>query len=100
MCLYNVNRYAWYIGHVVNRDIVRRLIINSGVYSYAIGRRVESCGISRIPTNGRRVESIKSAFPGYRYRCMIIKLTVKFFHFVCGTQHKHTTLVVPWMVKT
>ena len=62
MCLYKVNRYAWYIGRGVNRDIVRRLIIDSGVYSYALGRIIENCGISGIPTHGRRVESIKVRF--------------------------------------
>ena len=63
MCLYKVNRYEWYIGCGVNRDIVRRIIIDSDVYSYALCRRVESCGISGIPTHGRRVESTKVRFP-------------------------------------
>ena len=30
----------------------------------------------------------------------MIKLDVKYSHLICGTQQKHTTLVVPWKVKT
>ena len=63
VCLYKVNRYAWYIGRGDDRDVVRRIIIYSGVYSYALWRRVESCGISGIPSHGGRVESIEARFP-------------------------------------
>ena len=40
VCLDEVDRNARYIGCCVNGDIVRRMIIGFGVYSYAFRRRV------------------------------------------------------------
>ena len=43
---------------------VRRVIVYSGVYSYALRRRVEIGGIYGIPTYCGRVESVEAHFLG------------------------------------
>ena len=64
MCLNKVNRYAWYIGRGVNRDIVRRIIIDCKFTRTRFDVELRAVGYLGYPLNAEACGKHQSAFPG------------------------------------
>ena len=84
MCLYEFNRYAWYISGCVYGDIVRRMIIFSGV----IRPRFEFKGMGYLgyPLIADAWEASKRVSWLHR---MMIHLDIEFSHLNCGTRSRN-----------